>query len=133
MLYENVVIKSVAAIEAPHTIASEEVAERLAPTLKRLGVPGNPLIDLAGIHERRLWDVGMQPSDGATLAAHEALARADIDPKQVGILINTSVSRDFLEPSTKHRKFKRPFALSLHPTGQSAAGQGSVCPCCGRR
>ena len=100
MLYENVVIKSVAAIEAPHTIASEEVAERLAPTLKRLGVPGNPLIDLAGIHERRLWDVGMQPSDGATLAAREALARADIDPKQVGILINTSVSRDFLEPST---------------------------------
>jgi 3-oxoacyl-[acyl-carrier-protein] synthase-3 len=100
MLYENVVVKSVAAVEAPHTIASEEVAERLAPTLKRLGVAGNPLIDLAGIHERRLWDVGMQPSDGATLAAREALARADIDPKQVGILINTSVCRDFLEPST---------------------------------
>ncbi|MGY6554382.1 MAG: 3-oxoacyl-ACP synthase III [Wenzhouxiangella sp.] len=100
MLYENVVIKSVAAIEAPHVIASEEVADQLAPTLKRLGVQGNPLIDLAGIHERRLWDVGMQPSDSATLAAREALARADIDPKQVGILINTSVCRDFLEPST---------------------------------
>ena len=100
MLYENVVIKSVAAIEPPHTIPSEEVAERLRPTLRRLLVPGNPLIDLAGIHERRFWDVGMQPSDGATLAANEALRRADIDPKQVGILINTSVSRDFLEPST---------------------------------
>ena len=100
MLFNNVVIKSVAHIEPPHRITSEEVAERLSPTLKRLGVPGNPLIDLAGIMERRFWDEGMQPSDGATLAARKALADADIDPQQVGILINTSVSRDFLEPST---------------------------------
>ncbi len=100
MLFNNVVIKSVAHIEPPHRITSEEVAERLSPTLKRLGVPGNPLVDLAGIMERRFWDEGMQPSDGATLAARKALAEADIDPQQVGILINTSVSRDFLEPST---------------------------------
>ncbi len=100
MLFNNVVIKSVAHVEPPHRITSEEVAERLSPTLKRLGVPGNPLIDLAGIMERRFWDEGMQPSDGATLAARKALADADIDPQQVGILINTSVSRDFLEPST---------------------------------
>ncbi len=100
MLFNNVVIKSVAHVEPPHRITSEEVADRLSPTLKRLKVPGNPLIDLAGIMERRFWDEGMQPSDGATLAAHKALAAADIDPRQVGILINTSVSRDFLEPST---------------------------------
>ncbi len=100
MLFDNVVIKSVAHIEPPHRVSSEEVAERLAPTFKKLRVPGNPLIDLAGIEERRFWDDGMLPSDGATLAANDALARADIDPKQVGILINTSVSRDFLEPST---------------------------------
>jgi 3-oxoacyl-[acyl-carrier-protein] synthase-3 len=100
MLYNNVVIKSVSAVDAPEVITSEAVAEQLAPTLKRLMVPGNPLIDLAGIHERRLWEQGMNPSDGATLAAREALKQADIDPKQVGILINTSVSRDFLEPST---------------------------------
>jgi 3-oxoacyl-[acyl-carrier-protein] synthase-3 len=100
MLFNNVVIKSVAHIEPPHRITSESVAERLAPTLKRLGVPGNPLVDLAGILERRFWDDGMPPSDGATLAAQQVLKQADIDPKRVGILINTSVSRDFLEPST---------------------------------
>jgi len=100
MLFNNVVIKSVAHIEPPHRITSESVAERLAPTLKRLKVPGNPLVDLAGILERRFWDDGMPPSDGATLAARKVLKQADIDPKQVGILINTSVSRDFLEPST---------------------------------
>ncbi|MEE4329404.1 MAG: hypothetical protein V2J10_00950, partial [Wenzhouxiangella sp.] len=100
MLFNNVVIKSVAHIEPPHRITSESVAERLAPTLKRLKVPGNPLVDLAGILERRFWDDGMAPSDGATLAARKVLRQADIDPKRVGILINTSVSRDFLEPST---------------------------------
>ncbi len=100
MLFNNVVIKSVSHIEPPHRITSEEVAERLEPTLKRLLVPGNPLVDLAGINERRFWDEGTMPSDGATQAAQKALADADIDPKQIGILINTSVSRDFLEPST---------------------------------
>lgn len=100
MLFDNVVIKSVAHIEPPHRVTSEEVAERLAPTFKKLRVPGNPLIDLAGIMERRFWDEGMMPSDGATLAAKKALADADVDPQRVGILINTSVSRDFLEPST---------------------------------
>ncbi len=100
MLFDNVVIKSVSAVDAPHPVTSAEINERLAPTLKRLGVRGNPLIDLAGIEERRLWDDGFMPSDGATLAARAALAKADIDPQRIGILINTSVSRDFLEPST---------------------------------
>ena len=100
MLFDNVVIKSVASVDAPYMVTSEEVGERLASTFKRLKVPGNPLIDLAGIEERRFWDDGMLPSDGATLAAKEALKRADVDPDRIGILINTSVSRDFLEPST---------------------------------
>ena len=100
MLYNNVVIKSVAAIDAPIVVGSEAVADRLSQTIQRLEMPGNPLLDLAGIAERRLWEEGVMPSDGATLAAKEALRRADIDPKQVGILINTSVCRDFLEPST---------------------------------
>jgi 3-oxoacyl-[acyl-carrier-protein] synthase III len=100
MLYNHVVIKSVASIDAPEVVQSEAVADRLAATIKRLEMPNNPLFDLAGIAERRLWEEGMQPSDAATLAAREALSRADIDPKQVGILINTSVCRDFLEPST---------------------------------
>jgi len=100
MLFDNVVIKSVASIDAPHPVTSEEIADRLEPTFRKLGMRGNPLIDVAGIEERRFWDDGVQPSDAATLAAREALIRADIDPARVGILINTSVTRDFVEPST---------------------------------
>src|SRR5690606_39643346 len=58
------------------------------------------LKDIAGIHARRLWDEGMQASDAATLAGVKALADAGIDPDKVGLLVNTSVSRDYLEPST---------------------------------
>lgn len=109
MLFDNVVIKSVASIDAPHPVTSVEIAERLEPTFRRLRMRGNPLIDVAGIEERRFWDEGVQPSDAATLAAEEALARADIDRSRVGILINTSVTRDFVEPSTAcmvHRNLK---------------------------
>lgn len=100
MLFENVVIKKVVAVDPPNAVSSEEIRERLLPTFEKLRVRGNPLIDLAGIRERRYWDDGMLPSDAATLAGRKALAEADIDPKRIGILINTSVSRDFLEPST---------------------------------
>lgn len=100
MLFENVAIKSVVAVEPPHAVSSDEIRERLLPTFEKLRVRGNPLIDLAGIQERRYWDDGMLPSDAATLAGRKALEQADIDPQRVGILINTSVSRDFLEPST---------------------------------
>mgnify|MGYP003908448869 CR=1 FL=1 len=70
------------------------------PTLDRLGIKTDVLKDVAGIHARRLWDEGMQASDAATLAGVKALADAGIDPDKVGLLVNTSVSRDYLEPST---------------------------------
>ncbi len=100
MLFNNVVVKSVVSVDPPHSVSSDEIQERLQPTLNKLKVRGNPLIDLAGIQERRYWDDGFMPSDAATMAGRKALQQADVDPKQIGILINTSVSRDFLEPST---------------------------------
>jgi 3-oxoacyl-[acyl-carrier-protein] synthase-3 len=42
----------------------------------------------------------MLASDAATLAGVKALADAGIEPDRVGLLVNTSVSRDYLEPST---------------------------------
>src|SRR5690606_27807702 len=47
-----------------------------------------------------LWEDNVQASDVATLAGVKALADAGIDPDKVGLLVNTSVSRDYLEPST---------------------------------
>ncbi len=100
MLFEHVAIAGLAHIDAPRRLSSDEINARLKPTLDRLNIRTDVLKDIAGIYERRLWDDDVQASDAATLAAVKALADAGIDPDKVGLLVNTSVSRDYLEPST---------------------------------
>ena len=100
MLFQHVAIAGLAHIDAPHRLSSDEIKARLQPTLDRLGIRSDMLKDVAGIHARRLWDGPMLASDAATLAAVKALADAGIEPGRIGLLINTSVSRDYLEPST---------------------------------
>jgi 3-oxoacyl-[acyl-carrier-protein] synthase III len=100
MLFQHVAIAGLAHIDAPRRLSTDEINLRLKPTLDRLNIKTDVLQDIAGIHARRLWDEGVQASDVATLAAVKALADAGIDPARVGLLVNTSVSRDFLEPST---------------------------------
>jgi 3-oxoacyl-[acyl-carrier-protein] synthase-3 len=39
-------------------------------------------------------------ADGATAAARAAIAKAGVDPDRLGLLVSTSVSRDYIEPST---------------------------------
>ncbi|MFO1516717.1 MAG: 3-oxoacyl-ACP synthase III [Lysobacterales bacterium] len=100
MLYKHVSIASVTHIEAPVRLSSAAIMERLQPTLDRLGIRGNLLEDVAGIHERRIWDGPVTPSDAATWAAQKALEQSGVPHENIGILINTSVCRDYLEPST---------------------------------
>jgi 3-oxoacyl-[acyl-carrier-protein] synthase-3 len=100
MIYKHVSIASVAHIEAPVRLSSATIMERLTPTLDRLGIRDNLLEEVAGINERRIWDGPVTPSDAATWAAQKALAQSGVSHEAIGILINTSVCRDFLEPST---------------------------------
>ncbi|ALN65861.1 MULTISPECIES: 3-oxoacyl-ACP synthase III [Lysobacter] len=100
MLFQHVAIAGLAHVDAPRKLTSDEINARLKPTLDRLGIKVNVLQDVAGVHERRLWDGEMRASDAATLAAVKALADAAVDTDRIGLLVNTSVSRDYLEPST---------------------------------
>ncbi len=100
MHFKNVVIQSLAAVEAPIRVTSQEICQRLAPTMKRLGIRENLLEEVSGIQARRIWKEGTQPSDAATLAGEKAIEEAGIDRERIGVIINTSVSRDWLEPST---------------------------------
>ena len=100
MLFQHVAIAGLAHIDAPKRLTSDEINARLKPTLDRLGIKTDVLGDIAGIHARYLWDDHVLASDVATLAGVKALADAGIDPGKVGLLVNTSVSRDYLEPST---------------------------------
>ncbi len=100
MKFQNVVIRTVAAVEPPIRVTSREISERLAPTLERLGIRPGLLEDLSGIVARRFWPEDTQPSDAATLAAEKVLEASGVDRERIGVLINTSVCRDYLEPST---------------------------------
>jgi 3-oxoacyl-[acyl-carrier-protein] synthase-3 len=100
MLFQHVAIAGLAHVDAPRRLTSDEIHARLRPTLDRLGIKSNVLEEVAGIRERRLWEGEVKASDAATLAGVKALADAGIDADRVGLLVNTSVSRDYLEPST---------------------------------
>jgi 3-oxoacyl-[acyl-carrier-protein] synthase-3 len=100
MRFENVSILSVEHVDAPHRVTSEGIEERLSPTMKRLEMRPALLRELSGIIERRFWDPGVPPSEPATEAGRAAIEKAGIDPTSLGILVNTSVCRDYLEPST---------------------------------
>jgi len=100
MLFNNVSVISVSHIDAPHRVPSTWIEDQLKPTMERLCVHPNLLRALSGIQARRFWDEGTQPSDVATKAAEIAIKQAGIDRSQLAVLINTSVSRDYIEPST---------------------------------
>ena len=68
--------------------------------MNRLGIRPDLLRDLSGIMERRVWDEDTMPSEAAAMAGDKAIEAAGIDKSKLGILINTSVCRDYLEPST---------------------------------
>ncbi len=100
MIFQNVSIAGLAHVDAPHELTTAEINRRLKPTFDRLGIRADVLGNVAGVHARRLWDDGVQASDAATEAAQKALLDAGITADKVGLLVNTSVSRDYLEPST---------------------------------
>ena len=100
MHFKNVVIQSLAAVDAPLEVSSIEIGERLRPTMDRLGIRPGLLEEISGICSRRFWNNGTQPSDAATIAAEQAIEEAGIERSKIGLLINTSVCRDYLEPST---------------------------------
>lgn len=101
MLYRHVSIGAVAHVDAPVRLTSAEIARRLRPAQDRLGIRADVLLqDVAGIRARRVWDRSTQVSEAATIAARKALADSGVPYERIGVLINTSVCRDFLEPST---------------------------------
>jgi len=100
MHFKNVVIQSLAAVDAPISLSSKEISQRLKPTMDRLGLREDLLEEISGIKSRGIWKQGTRPSDAATLAAEKAIKESGIDRSRIGVIISTSVSRDFLEPST---------------------------------
>jgi 3-oxoacyl-[acyl-carrier-protein] synthase-3 len=96
----NVSVESVAHVDAPVRVPSADLVRRLQPTFDRTGIRPQLLAEIAGIRERRYWPEPVQVADGAVQAAERAIAKARLDRRRIGVLISTSVSRDYIEPST---------------------------------
>jgi acyl-CoA:acyl-CoA alkyltransferase len=96
----NTTMLSVCAVEAPIVVPSSAFDDRLAVTYQRVGMKPGMLAERAGVVERRWWPTDVSFADAAAMAGAKALAEAGIIPAQVGVMINTSVSREYLEPST---------------------------------
>ncbi|WAB80397.1 3-oxoacyl-ACP synthase III [Microcella daejeonensis] len=97
--FDNVALLSVASVLPSRVTTSEQIEAQLEPSLKRLKLHRGLLRRVAGVLERRNWAAG-ETVDAATIAAGKrALAEAGVDAKDVGLLINTSVTRTNLEPS----------------------------------
>lgn len=99
MYFENVSILGMGYVDAPHRISSASIEDQLKENIQRFGMRPNLIESLTGIVARRFWDPGVQPSEVATQAAIRALEDAGIRRQDVGVLINTSVSKDYIEPS----------------------------------
>jgi len=99
MRFDNVSIVGVCAVDAPHRVTSEQIEAPLHETYARLGMPARLCESLTGVRARRFWDPETRPSDGATLAGRKLLAATGVPPERIGILVNTSVCRDYVEPS----------------------------------
>ena len=100
MKFQNVSIIGLAHVDAPFRVTSAELERQLAPLLKRIQARSDIIQSLTGIMARRFWEPGRQPSEVATMAAEKAIEDAGIDRSDLGILVNTSVCRDYIEPST---------------------------------
>lgn len=99
MKFNNVSIMGLAHVDAPHRITSAEIEERIAPALDRMGIRKGLLEGLSGIVARRWWDPEVTYSQVATMAAEKVLAETGLDKSKLGILLSTSVCKDYIEPS----------------------------------
>ncbi len=123
--YDNVVISGLAHVDAPYALTSAEIESRMSRTMERLGIEPGLLSGLSGIEERRVHDLGVMPSDGAAKAGEAALADSGVDREQIGVLLNTSVCRDYLEPSTAclvHGKMQLPATAVNFDIGNACLG-----------
>lgn len=112
MLFDDIVIAGLAHVEAPHRITTAHMEDYLADTLDRVGMPPGMFQQLTGIEARRWWDPGVQPDEVAAWAGQKLIDQVGIDRERIGVLMNTSVCRQYLEPATACMVHRR---LGLSP------------------
>jgi len=100
MQYKKVCVESFGYELPENIVTSLTLEERLAPIYDKFNLSYGRLEMLTGIRERRFWDDDTTPSQDSIKAAEKALSKSGVNKEDIGCLLHTSVSRDFLEPAT---------------------------------
>ncbi|MFP3898271.1 MAG: 3-oxoacyl-ACP synthase III [Dehalococcoidia bacterium] len=100
MRYNKVCVESFGYELPENIVTSLSLEERLAPVYSTLNLRYGRLEMMTGIRERRFWNDGVTPSQASIRAAEKAISKSGVSREDIGCLLYTSVSRDFLEPAT---------------------------------
>lgn len=101
--FRNVSLLSVTSTIPEVVTTSAALEARLEPALKAVKLPSGLLRRVAGVLERRNWGPDQSVEAATVDAGVRALADAGVAPSEIGLMINTSVSRKHLEPSVAVR------------------------------
>lgn len=95
----NVYLESIGYELPPYVVSSEALVEQLETTSQRLSIDAGSVLQATGVEERRFWAPGATIVETATRAARKAIDASELDPDLIGCVVNTSVCKDYLEPS----------------------------------
>jgi 3-oxoacyl-[acyl-carrier-protein] synthase-3 len=98
--FTDVAVLSVQACTAPLVVTSSDLDGRLAPFYRRTRTMSGLVTSLAGELERRQWPADVTFTQAAATAGERAIVASGIDRSRIGLVIDTSVSRARLEPSS---------------------------------
>lgn len=96
---KDVFLESIAYELPPYVVSSESIVEQLEPTSRRLGVCAGSVMAATGVEERRFWTPGTTIVSAATRATQRAIEASGLSYGDIGALVNTSVCKDYVEPS----------------------------------
>ena len=106
--FSNVSIHTVEHIDAPLVVSSQSIMQRLGLKTRLAGISSDKLERVTGIKERRVWHPSVKKVyqlEGCPMhalparVAAQALTASGVPPERIGVVVNTSVSRRWLEPS----------------------------------
>lgn len=100
MSYTRVHVESIGFELPPVVVTSAELEARLAPVYESLRIGPGQIEALTGIAERRWWEAGYPLHEGAAAAARKALAKSNVEARDVQTLIYAGVCRENFEPAT---------------------------------
>jgi len=99
MQFSQVCIEGLGYVVPTTEITTSSIEQGLTHLYRRMGIRPGWLEMVTGIRARRFWPSGVRPSQVAFQAAEKALADSGVDRSSVQVLVSTSVSKDYLEPS----------------------------------